>query len=105
MPTTVERTWRLQAFTDIAADPQIQFLREKVTTYEDGNVVHKPLPTVARRLSAVAGQAIPGGERVVRTLGELFDLVGEMGHALAAEDDAAAAAAVEAEAAAEETGS
>jgi hypothetical protein len=98
-PTTTERTWRVQVFTDRGADPRIEFLRQRVTTYENGDTVERDAGVVSRSLSQVKDQPLPGGARTVRTLGELFALVGECGHALAAEA-AAALAAEEAKAAA-----
>lgn len=102
MPTINERTWRVQVFTDLGRDPRIEFLREQVKRYEDNGEMHEKVGTVARVLSQIHAQSIPGGPRTVRTLGEVFALVGELGHALAAEDAAALEAArVAAEAAAD----
>ena len=102
MPTIIERTWRVQVFTDLGRDPRIEFLRERVKRYEDGGEMHEQVGTVGRALSQIHAQAIPGGARTVRTLGEVFALVAELGHALAGEDAAALEAArVAAELAAE----
>jgi hypothetical protein len=91
MPTIIDRTWRVQLFTDLGTDPRIEFLRERVKTYEDGDVLRSQLPTVARSLKAIADQPLPGGPRKLATLGDLAALIAECGHALAAEDAAAAA--------------
>lgn len=89
MAKPVERTWRVQVFTDRGIDPQIEFLRESVKTYPDGDVIATPIGSVTRRLSTVAFTTLPGGTRTVRTIAELFALVAEVGHAWAAEDAAA----------------
>lgn len=86
MAKPVERTWRVQVFTDRGVDPRIEFLRESVKTYPDGDVVATPIGSVERRLSTVASTTLPGGTRTVRTVAELFALVAEIGHAWAAED-------------------
>lgn len=93
MPTIIDRTWRVQIFTDLGTDPRIEFLRERVKTYEDGDVLRSTLPTAARSLSAIGAQTLPGGARKIATYGDLAALMSECGHALAAEDTAARAAA------------
>jgi hypothetical protein len=92
MPTIIDRTWRVQIFTDLGTDPRIEFLRERVKTYEDGDVLRTTLPTAARSLSAIAAQTLPGGPRKIATYGELAAAISECGHAIAAEDAAALAA-------------
>jgi hypothetical protein len=101
-PITTERTWRVQVFTERGTEPRIEFLRERVKDFGDGDVVVNRGQVVARTLTQVKDQALPGGARTVRTLGELFALVAECGHALAADDAKAAAAAAKATAEAEE---
>ena len=97
MPTTTDRTWRLQVFTDQGIDPRVEYLRERVKTYDDGEVVRTPIGSVVRQLSQVAAEPIPGGPVTVTTMADLYQLVGAMGHHFAAEDAARAAAQAAAE--------
>lgn len=102
-PTAIpSRCWRLQAFTDYQQAPRIEFLRESIRDLGDGDVIHKPLPTVARTLAEVAATPIAGGPITCTTLGDLFNAVDNAGHQLAAEDDAAASARAQAEASADQ---
>lgn len=91
MPTNIERTWRVQVFTDRGTDYRIEFLRERVKDFGGGDVIATPCATVTRTLSQVKDKVIPGGARSIRTLGECVALIAELGHLLAAEDAAAAA--------------
>lgn len=93
MPTITDRTWRAQVFTDLGTDYRIEFLRERVKTYEDGDVLRSQLPIVSRSLAAIASQPLPGGPRKLVTFADLAAAIADCGHAFADEDAAVAAAA------------
>lgn len=61
MPQLIDRTWRLQAFTDYGAVPRIEWLRETRKVYEDGDHKQVANSIVARSLADIAAQPIPGG--------------------------------------------
>lgn len=101
MTTTIpSRCWRFQAFTDYNANPRIEYLREKVTIYEDGRPVSDRLPTIQRDLADIATQPIAGGPVTCTTMADVYALVANCGHQFAVEDDAAIAAQASAAAAA-----
>lgn len=102
-PTIVaSRCWRLQAFTDYQQEPRIEFLRESIRDFGGGDIIHKALPSVQRKLADIATALIAGGPVTCTTMGDVFALVAACGHQLAADDDARAAAEAEVKAAAEE---
>jgi len=89
----IDRTWRLQAFTDYQQVPRIQWLREKRKVFDDGDHKQESTSTVERTLAEIAATPIAGGPITCTTYADLFAAVAAAGHAFMAEDDARAAAA------------
>ncbi|MEI6297074.1 MAG: hypothetical protein WCO84_05555 [bacterium] len=48
------RSWRQELYTDLGSDFRIVLHMEEVTTLDSGEVIHKELPQVVRKLSAVS---------------------------------------------------
>ena len=88
-----ERTWRVEIFTDLGADPTIRAHREKVWLRPDGSCAQRlVLDPVERRLSVIAAQAFKVGAATY-TGAELARVIGAVADVLRQEDIAAAAAA------------
>jgi hypothetical protein len=85
--TKSERTWRVEIFVEHGDDPIIRAHREVVMTDADGKVSSRDraIPTVERRLSAIAGKTYAG-----LTGAELAGAIAAWADGLRQEDIAAA---------------
>jgi hypothetical protein len=80
-----ERTWRIEIFTDLGADPLLRAHREKVWLRPDGSPAQREiLDPVERRLSQIAAHSFGG-----ITGAQLAGAVADAADALRLEDIAA----------------